>query len=78
MCTGAVYWSGIGRIVYGLSEKRLLEETGDNHENPTFSLSSREVISRGQRDVEIVGPIEDDEELAGLILRDHRGFWESR
>ena len=78
MCTGAVYWSGIGRIVYGLSEKRLLEETGDNHENPTFSLSSREVISRGQRDVEIVGPIEDDEELAELILRDHRGFWESR
>lgn len=77
MCTGAVYWSGIGRIVYGLSEKRLLEETGDNHENPTFSLSSREVISRGQRNVEIAGPV-DDEELAELILRDHRGFWANR
>ncbi|NKX52391.1 nucleoside deaminase, partial [Arthrobacter deserti] len=29
MCTGAAYWTGIGRIVYALSERRLLELTGD-------------------------------------------------
>ena len=77
MCTGAVYWSGIGRIVYGASEKDLLAATGDNHENPTFNLSSREVISRGQRPVVIEGPTE-DEKLLELILADHRSFWKNR
>ena len=24
MCAGAIYWSGIGRVVYGLSEAGLL------------------------------------------------------
>ena len=23
MCAGAIYWAGIGRVVYGLSERRL-------------------------------------------------------
>ena len=30
MCAGASYWTGIGRIVYGMSELSLLELTGDN------------------------------------------------
>ncbi len=77
MCTGSVYWSGIGRIVYGASEERLLAETGSNEENPTFSLSSREVISRGQKNIVIEGP-SDDEELVRDILKDHIGFWENR
>jgi len=29
-CAGAIYWAGIGRLVYGLSEHRLREITG-NH-----------------------------------------------
>ncbi|WP_371746467.1 nucleoside deaminase [Aminobacter sp. SR38] len=32
MCAGACYWAGIGTVVYGLSEKRLAELTGDNPE----------------------------------------------
>src|SRR5262245_17444641 len=28
MCAGAIYWAGIGRVVYGLSEQRLRGITG--------------------------------------------------
>lgn len=73
MCTGAVYWCGIGRIVYALSEVRLLELTGDDPENPTFDLPCREVVSRGQREIEVVGPLLEDE--AALP---HEGFWVRR
>jgi tRNA(Arg) A34 adenosine deaminase TadA len=70
MCAGAIYWANIGRVVYALSERRLLSLTGANPENPTFSLPCREVFARGQRRVEIVGPLLEDE--AGIP---HEGFW---
>ncbi|MFF8841142.1 nucleoside deaminase [Streptomyces sp. NPDC015127] len=70
MCAGAVYWTGIGRVVYALSEARLLALTGDHPENPTLSLPCREVFARGQRRVEVVGPLLEDEAAAA-----HLGFW---
>ncbi|MBV9190119.1 MAG: nucleoside deaminase, partial [Betaproteobacteria bacterium] len=45
MCAGACYWAGIGRVVYALSERRLLELTGNDPRNPTLSLSCREVFA---------------------------------
>lgn len=70
MCAGAIYWCGIGRIVYALSERRLLELTGDHPENPTFSFPCREVLARGQRHVEVMGPL-----LEREAERPHVGFW---
>lgn len=70
MCAGGVYWSGIGRVVYGLSEARLLTLTGNHPENPTLSLPCREVFARGQRRIEVVGPLLEDE--AATV---HAGFW---
>jgi tRNA(Arg) A34 adenosine deaminase TadA len=70
MCAGAIYWSGISRVVYALSERRLLELTGDHPENPTLSLPCREVFARGQRPVEVLGPMLEDE-----AARAHEGFW---
>ncbi|UGB35480.1 nucleoside deaminase [Microbacterium sp. cx-55] len=70
MCAGAAYWTGIDRVVYALSEHRLLELTGDHPENPTFSLPCREVFARGQRKIEVVGPLLEDE-----AARAHIGFW---
>lgn len=75
MCTGALYWTNVGRLVYALSEELLLELTGSNEENPTLSLPSREVIDRGQKDIIVVGPI-DDKELSDRIVQDHIGFWD--
>lgn len=70
MCAGAAYWTGIGRIVYGLPEHRLLEVTGNNPENPTFALPCREVLAHGQRPITVVGPLLEDE-----ALQPHEGYW---
>jgi tRNA(Arg) A34 adenosine deaminase TadA len=64
MCAGAIYWSGIGRVVYGLSERRLKEMTGNHPENPTLDLPCRTVFSAGQRPVEVLGPLLEDEAAA--------------
>lgn len=74
MCTGAIYWANIGRIVYGVSEVELLRLTGDNEENPTFSLSCRDVVKAGQKDIRIAGP-SDDADLRRELLSAHEGFW---
>jgi tRNA(Arg) A34 adenosine deaminase TadA len=71
MCAGAIYWSGIGRLVYGLSERRLRLLTGNHPENPTLDLPCREVFKRGQRPTEVIGPLLEDEAAAV-----HEGAWE--
>ncbi len=70
MCAGAMYWAGIGRLVYGLSEHRLRGITGNHPENPTLNLPCREVFGSGQRATEVVGPLLEDEAAAV-----HDGVW---
>ncbi len=72
MCAGTCYWAGIGTVVYGLSEKRLAELTGDNPENLTLDLSCHQVFAAGQRPVAIRGPFP---ELEDEIVTAHMGFW---
>lgn len=58
MCTGTIYWTNIGRILYAASEAKLNDLTGvDNDENMTLSLPCREVLKAGQKDVEVIGPV---------------------
>jgi tRNA(Arg) A34 adenosine deaminase TadA len=72
MCAGTQYWAHIGRLVYGMSERELLALTGDHAENPTLDLPCREVFARGQKAVEVIGPVAAaQEEIAAL----HRDFW---
>ncbi|KJC56187.1 cytidine deaminase [Bradyrhizobium sp. LTSPM299] len=71
MCAGAMYWAGIGRLVYGLSEHRLRQFTGNHPENPTLDLPCREVFDSGQRATEVIGPLLEDE-AAAL----HTGVWD--
>ena len=70
MCAGAIYWAGIGRLVYGLSEHRLRALTGNHPENPTLDLPCRAVFASGQRATEVVGPLLEDEAEAL-----HQGVW---
>lgn len=74
MCTGAIYWGNVGKIVYGISEKQLLSLTGSHEKNPTFDVPCREILSKGQKKIEVIGPIE-DEELQEEIVKIHRIFW---
>jgi tRNA(Arg) A34 adenosine deaminase TadA len=64
MCAGAIYWAGIGRLVYGLSEARLRGITGNHPENPTLDLPCRAVFASGQRATEVIGPLLEDEAAA--------------
>lgn len=72
MCAGATYWAGIGALVFGLSEKRLAQLTGDDPENLTMDMPCRQVFSAGQRQVEVRGPFK---ELEAEIVEAHDGFW---
>jgi tRNA(Arg) A34 adenosine deaminase TadA len=70
MCAGAIYWTGIGRVVFALAETGLLRYTGSHDENPTLDLPCREVFARGQKPITVVGPLLEKE--AGKV---HEGFW---
>jgi len=75
MCAGTQYWAHIGRVVYGLSEARLLQLTGNHAENPTLDLPCRELFARGQKAVTVIGPVaEVEDEIAAV----HRHFWRTR
>ena len=70
MCAGSAYWAGLGRLVYSLSEHSLKQITGNHPENPTLDLPCRTAFESGQRAVEIIGPVMEEE---GAKL--HEGFW---
>ena len=57
MCSGAIYWAGIGRVVFGQTERDLKQQTGDHQENPTLDLPCHIVFAAGQRATEVVGPM---------------------
>ena len=70
MCAGAIYWAGIGRVVYGLTEQDLKGLTGAHPDNPTMDLPCRTVFATGQRSVEVLGPC-----LVGEALAVFDGYW---
>jgi tRNA(Arg) A34 adenosine deaminase TadA len=70
MCSGAIYWAGIGRVVFGLSESRLKAMIGPHPENLTMDLPCRTVFAAGQRAIAVEGPMLEEEAEAA-----HRGFW---
>lgn len=72
MCAATQYWAHIGHLVYGMSERRLLDITGDHPENPTLDLPCREVFARGQKAMEVVGPVA---AVEGEIAQLHLAFW---
>jgi tRNA(Arg) A34 adenosine deaminase TadA len=72
MCAGAIYWGNVGKVVYGISEKRLAELTGDHPQNPTLDLPCREVFARGRRPIRVIGPFP---ELERETVAVHEGYW---
>lgn len=73
MCSGAIYWAGIGRVVFGQTERDLKAQTGAHEENPTLDLPCHIVFEAGQRSTELVGPLLADE--AAQLQAD---FWDSK
>lgn len=72
MCSGAIYWTGVKRLVYGLGENKLFVITGDDTSNETLQLPCREVFRHGRRSIEVIGPLlENDAKMV------HEGFWQT-
>lgn len=61
MCSGAIFWAGVGRVVYGLGADRIYEMLPPDDENPVMRLPCREVLAAGTRTTEVVGPALEEE-----------------
>ena len=73
MCSGAIYWAGIGRVVYALPEEALAALVPAQDGAPTMDLPCREVFARGGTPVIVAGPALVEEASAV-----HAGFWDAR
>lgn len=74
MCASTIYWAEIGHVVFGMTEKRLAELTGEDPENPTQDLECRTIFASGQRPVTVRGPFP---ELEPRIASQHQAFWKA-
>ena len=75
MCAGTIYWANIGRVVFAMTEEKLLACTGNHQENPTLSIPASYVFAHGQKDIELIGPME---ELEPEIMQVQATFWSNR
>lgn len=70
MCAGAIYLTGIRRVVYALSQTGLRKLIGSNKTNPTLDLPCSEILARGHHLTIILGPVLENE-----AAEVHEGFW---
>ncbi|WP_291870918.1 nucleoside deaminase [Maribacter sp.] len=61
MCSSAIYWSGLGKLTYGLSKDAYYNIVGRDALDWVFEISAREVLKRGKRKVEVTGPFLESE-----------------
>jgi tRNA(Arg) A34 adenosine deaminase TadA len=65
MCSGAIYWSGIATVVFGCSAAALASAAGSD-----FLVPCPEIFARGQRRVDVIGPVLEAEGRAK-----HLSYW---
>jgi tRNA(Arg) A34 adenosine deaminase TadA len=70
MCAGAIFWSGIGRVVFGIDALRLRHFRGEVAAQRDAELSCRDVFRASPHPIEAIGPCLVDE--AGAP---HQGYW---
>jgi tRNA(Arg) A34 adenosine deaminase TadA len=69
MCSGAIFWANVRRVIYGLSEEKFYDLVGSDSEE-ILHLPCREILDEGNKDIEVVGPILEQE-----AVKVHAGFW---
>ena len=72
MCAGAIFWSGITRVVFGIDAVRLRVFRGEVGEQRDAELSCRDVFAASPHAIECIGPALIDEASAP-----HAGFWKT-
>ena len=72
MCAGAIFWSAIGRVVYGIDAERLRVFRGERLDQKDAELSCRDVFERSSHAIECLGP-----SLIAEASQSHQGSWKS-
>ena len=72
MCAGAIFWSGIQRVIYGIDAERLRIFRGELLEQKDAQLSCRDVFNASSHAIECIGPA-----LIQESSQVHEGFWKS-
>jgi len=70
MCAGAIFWSNIGRVVFGIDAERLRVFRGERQDQRDAELSCRDVFRASPHAIECIGPALIDEASAA-----HVGAW---
>lgn len=70
MCAGAIYWSNIRRVVYGIDAWRLRAFRGERLDQRDAELSCRDVFEASPYAIECIGPA-----LIEEASRSHVGAW---
>lgn len=72
MCAAALFYTGVGRIVYGLSNAAILHLRNAQPHTAGLSLTCREVLASAAEPVAVIGPcLEAEAEVP------HRGYWQA-
>ena len=71
MCSAAIFYTGIGRAVYGLSAGAILHLRNAQPHTAGLSLSCRAVLDSAAERVEVIGPCLEEE---GAVP--HKGYWQ--
>ena len=72
MCAGAIFWSAIGRVVYGIDAERLRVFRGERLDQRDAELSCRDVFNTSGHVIECIGPALIEEASAS-----HQGAWKA-
>ncbi len=70
MCAGAIFWSNIGRVVFGIDAERLRVFRGERSEQRDAELSCRDVFDHSPHPIECIGPA-----LLAEACAPHEGCW---
>jgi tRNA(adenine34) deaminase len=72
MCAGAIFWSGVGRVVFGLSSEHLFALTHNKAEH--LFEHCADVLANGTHQVEVCGPMieSEAESVFTKILESHK------
>jgi tRNA(Arg) A34 adenosine deaminase TadA len=70
MCAGAIFWGGVGRVVFGLGVDGVVDVAEGAHQIPTLAIPCREIFDRCAGRVRVSGPYREAEARAV-----HERFW---
>ena len=70
MCSGAIFWGNVRRVVFGLSEQSLYHMIGEDSED-IVRLPCRELFEKGRKSITVIGPVLEEE-----ALKIHEGYWD--